>query len=181
MVDAPAASAVITVDLPRFGSCTYNEADIFVFPWGLPGFDELRSFVVIQLPAQDHIFWLQSLEDLNIALPLGDPFTFFPDYDPKIPNFARLSLDLQNPEDFTILAVMVGTDGGGTFMNLMAPIIVNLKNHMARQVPLESGGYTVAMKIPVPDVLAQLSDAVVAEAVASAEATAKAQAEAVPD
>jgi flagellar assembly factor FliW len=150
MVDAPAASAVKTVDLPRFGSCTYSEDDIFVFPWGLPGFDDLRSFVVLQLPAQDQIIWLQSLEDLKIALPLGDPFTFFPDYDPKIPNFARLSLDLQNAEDFTILAVMVGTDGGPTFMNLMAPIIVNIKNRIARQVPLEGSGYTVAMQIPVP-------------------------------
>jgi flagellar assembly factor FliW len=171
MVDAPAASAVITVDLPRFGSCTYNEADIFVFPWGLPGFDELRSFIVIQLPTQDQIFWLQSLEDLNTALPLGDPFTFFPDYDPKIPNFARLSLDLQAPEDFTILAVMVGTDGGGTFMNLMAPIIVNIKNRIARQVPLESSGYTVAMKIPVPAALAETV----------AETGAEPEAEAVPD
>jgi len=155
MVNAPAASAVKTVELPRFGTCTYNEADIFVFPWGLPGFDELRSFIVVQLDTQDQILWLQSLEDLNIALPLGDPFTFFPDYDPKIPSFARISLDLRGPEDFTILAVMVGTDGGPTFMNLMAPIIVNLKNRIARQVPLESSRYTVAMEIPVPTSVAE--------------------------
>ena len=165
MVDAPALSAIKTVDLPRFGSCTYNEADIFVFPWGLPGFDELHSFIVIQLETQDQILWLQSLEDLNIALPLGDPWTFFPDYDPKIPDFARISLDLLNAEDFTVLAVMVGTDGGPTFMNLMAPIIVNLKNRIARQVPLESSRYTVAMEIPVPTAVAQ----------------AHAEAEAVPD
>jgi flagellar assembly factor FliW len=165
MVDAPAASAVKTVDLPRFGSCTYNEADIFVFPWGLPGFDELHSFIVVQLETQDQILWLQSLEDLNIALPLGDPFTFFPDYDPKIPDFARISLDLASAEDFTILAVMVGTDGGPTFMNLMAPIIVNLKNRIARQVQLESSRYTVAMEIPVPTAVAEAQAATEAEAV----------------
>jgi flagellar assembly factor FliW len=157
MVTAPAApSATKTVDLPRFGSCTYNESDIFVFPWGLPGFDELRAFVVLQLEIQDQILWLQSLDDLTVALPLGDPFTFFPDYEPKLPNFAQLSLDLQNPEDFLILAVMVGTDGGPTFMNLMAPIIMNLKNHIARQVPLEGTAYTVAMEIPVPEAVAKM-------------------------
>ncbi len=153
MVNAPADSAVKTVDLPRFGTCTYNEADIFAFPWGLPGFEMLRSFIVLQLAAQDQILWLQSLEDVNIALPLGDPWTFFPDYDPKIPSFAQLSLELQNAEDFTILAVMVGTEGGPTFMNLLAPIIMNLKNRVARQVALEAGAYTVAMEIPLPAAL----------------------------
>jgi flagellar assembly factor FliW len=151
MVTAPAApSTVTTVDLPRFGSCTYSEADVFVFPWGLPGFDSLRAFIVIQLETQDQIMWLQSLDDLSIALPLGDPFIFFPDYDPKLPNFAQISLDLEKPEDFLIMAVMVGTDGGPTFMNLMAPIIMNLKNRIARQVPLEGTAYTVAMEIPIP-------------------------------
>jgi flagellar assembly factor FliW len=166
MVNAPPANHIKTVDLPRFGSCTYNEADIFVFPWGLPGFDGLRAFIVLQLETQDQILWLQSLDDLSVALPLGDPWTFFPDYDPKLPAFARLSLDLGNADDFTIMAVMVGTDGGPTFMNLMAPLVLNLKNRIARQVPLEGSGYTVAMKIPVP------------EAIAAAHA---AQAEAVPE
>jgi flagellar assembly factor FliW len=155
MVNAPPApSAVKTVDLPRFGTCTYNEAEIFVFPWGLPGFENLRSFIALQLETQDQIIWLQSLDNLSIALPLGDPWTFFPDYDPKIPDYARLSLDLTSAEDFTILAVMVGTDGGPTFMNLMAPVVMNLKNRIARQVPLESSRYTVAMEIPVPAALA---------------------------
>jgi flagellar assembly factor FliW len=167
MVNAPPANPIKTIDLPRFGSCTYNEADIFVFPWGLPGFDNLRAFIVLQLETQDQILWLQSLDDLSIALPLGDPWIFFPDYDPKLPGFARISLDLQNPDDFTIMAVMVGTDGGPTFMNLMAPIVLNLKNRIARQVPLEGSSYTVAMKIPIPEAVAR--------------AQAQAQAEAVPE
>ena len=175
MVSAPAESAVKTIDFPRFGPCTFKEADVFAFPWGLPGFDELRKFVVLQLETQDQIFWLQSLEDEKIAIPLGDPWVFFPDYDPQIPSYAKISLQLENPEDFTILAVMVGTDGGPTFMNLMAPIVVNLKTRVARQVPLEGTRYTVAMKIPIPEAVAK------AEADARALAEGRAQAEAVPE
>ena len=164
MVNAPAENALKTVELPRFGTCSYSESDIFVFPWGMPGFEELRAFIVIQLETQDSISWLQSLDDLNIALPLGDPWLFFPDYDPQMPGFAKLSLDLQNPEDFTVLAVMVGTDGGPTYMNLMAPIVINLKTRIARQVPLEGSKYTVAMKIPVPAAVEEAQSAAVAEA-----------------
>jgi flagellar assembly factor FliW len=148
MVNALDASGTKTVEFPRFGTCTFNEADILVFPWGIPGFDDLRSFVSLQLETQDQIIWLQSLDDVSVSLPLGDPWAFFPDYDPKIPSFASLSLDLAKPEDFTLLAVMVGTPGGPTFMNLFAPIIINLKTRTARQVPLDTTRYTVAMEIP---------------------------------
>jgi flagellar assembly factor FliW len=150
MVNAPDVSGVKTVEFPRFGTCTFNETDVLVFPWGVPGFDDLRSFVTLQLETQDQIVWLQSLDDVSVSLPLGDPWSFFPDYDPKIPSFATLSLDLEKPEDFTLLAVMVGTAGGPTFMNLFAPIIINLKTRTARQVPLDTTRYTVAMEIPVP-------------------------------
>ncbi|MGA2392445.1 MAG: flagellar assembly protein FliW [Candidatus Lustribacter sp.] len=167
MVNAPAESALTTVDLPRFGKCSYKEEDVFAFPWGLPGFEDLRMFIVIQLETQDSILWLQSLDDVNVSLPLGDPWLFFPDYDPKMPSFARLSLDLREAEDYTILAVMVGTDGGPTFMNLLAPIVVNLKTRIGRQVPLETSRYTCAMQIPVP--------AAVAEAQAKARAAAQAE------
>ena len=153
MVNAPALK---TLDLPRFGTCTFSESDVLAFPWGLPGFDELRSFVSLQLETQDQIIWLQSLDDLSVALPLGDPWVFFPDYDPKIPSFATLSLDLDKPEDFALLAVMVGTPGGPTFMNLFAPIIINLRTRVARQVPLDTSKYTVAMEIPVPAAVAAM-------------------------
>jgi len=63
-------------------------------PVGTAGLRNLRSFIALQLETQDQIIWLQSLDNLSIALPLGDPWTFFPDYDPKIPDYARLSLDL---------------------------------------------------------------------------------------
>jgi hypothetical protein len=54
----------------------------------------------------------------------------------------------------------------------MAPIVVNLKSRIGRQVPLETSKYTVAMEIPVPPA--------VAEAQAQLRAQAKAKAEAEP-
>ena len=147
MVNAPVA--MHTVDLPKFGTVTYSEADVFVFPWGLPGFEALRSFLILALQSQDQVLWLQSLEETNIALPVADPWAFFPDYEPKLPAFAVLSLDLAAPEDFTTLAVVVIPESGPLFMNLMAPVVVNLKTRVARQIALESGNYSVATQVPM--------------------------------
>jgi flagellar assembly factor FliW len=110
------------------------------------------------------VLWLQSLEETNIALPVADPWVFFPDYDPRLPAFARISLDLQAPDEFTTLGVMVIPESGPSYMNLMAPLVVNLRTRIGRQIALESGNYSVAVEIPEP-----LGDPVTEQAEAPAE------------
>ena len=44
--------------------------------------------------------------------------------------------------------VVVTKDAGEMTMNLMAPIVVNLKTRRARQVMLENSGYSVRTAIP---------------------------------
>ena len=62
----------ITLDLPRFGTCTYRESEVLTFPWGLPGFGTLRRFIALNLAGQERFVWLQSLDDPAIALPTAD-------------------------------------------------------------------------------------------------------------
>ena len=62
---------------PRFGECSYLDSEVLEFPWGLPGFAHLRRFIVLQVGGQDGFIWLQSLDDVQIALPLTDPWSLF--------------------------------------------------------------------------------------------------------
>ena len=160
MGNATAGADVKTIELPRFGTIEYREDDLIVFPWGIPGFDHLKSFLALSLPAQDHLVWLQSIEDVNVALPAADPWAYFPAYDPSLPAFARISLDLDKPEDFTVLGIVVAPGDGTMFMNLMAPVIVNLKSRIARQVALDASGYSVATPIPLIDTKTAQAEAV---------------------
>ena len=133
----------------RFGEVTFAETDVIEFPWGLPGFSDLHRFLALSLDEQPHFVWLQSLEDPAIALPCADPWEIFADYEPKLPPYATEALSLRNPDDFTILCVVVVTkDAEEMSINLMAPIVVNLKSRKARQVMLESSGYSVRTPIP---------------------------------
>jgi len=143
-----AADAPTTIDFPKFGTVTFAETDLFVFPWGLPGFEHLRVFLVLSLENQPTILWLQSTEDVNVALPMADPWLFFPDYAPKLPTFAILSLELDAPEEFTTMGIVVIPESGPLYMNLMAPVVLNLPKRIGRQVALESGNYSVATQMP---------------------------------
>lgn len=143
------ADREITLELPRFGTCTYRESEVLLFPWGLPGFASLRRFIAINLEGQEKFVWLQSLDEPTVAIPTGDPWQIFADYEPQLPHYATTSLDIQNPEDFVALCVVVVSAGAAEMtMNLLAPIVVNLRTRIGRQVMLEKGDYAVRTPIP---------------------------------
>jgi flagellar assembly factor FliW len=145
-MESPAEMTIVT---SRFGEVTFAASDVIEFPWGLPGFADLRRFLALSLAEQPNFVWLQCLDDPKIALPAADPWQIFPDYEPRMPAYATEALDLHNAEDFTILCVVVVTkDAEDMTMNLMAPIIVNLKTRRARQVMLENSPYSVRTPIP---------------------------------
>ena len=143
------ADREITVDLPRFGTCTYREDEVLTFPWGLPGFGSLRRFIALNHDGQTKYLWLQSLDEPSVAIPVADPWQCFADYAPQLPPYAQSSLELRNPEDFVTLCVVVAPAGGAEMtMNLLAPVIVNLRTRTGRQITLETGGYSVRTPMP---------------------------------
>jgi flagellar assembly factor FliW len=138
-----------TIELPRFGSFSYRESEVLTFPWGLPGFASQRRFVAINLEGQEKFVWLQSLDDVSVALPTGDPWQIFADYAPQLPHYASSSLEIQRPEEFVALCVVVVAPGAAEMtMNLLAPIVINLRTRIGRQIMLETGGYSVRTEIP---------------------------------
>ena len=143
------ADREITLDLPRFGTFSYRESEVITFPWGLPGFASQRRFVAINLEGQEKFVWLQSLDDVAVALPTCDPWQIFADYAPQLPPYASSSLDIQRPEEFVALCVVVVAPGAAEMTkNLLAPIIINLRTRAGRQIMLETGGYSVQTEIP---------------------------------
>lgn len=133
----------------RFGEVPFVESDVIEFPWGIPGFASLRRFLALSLAEQPNLVWLQSLEEPGVALPTADPWGAFPNYDPRLPDYATQALDLRQPENVNVLCVVVvAPDGREVTMNLLAPIVVNLESRQARQVMLENSGYSASEAIP---------------------------------
>ena len=133
-----------TIDLPRFGECTYAESEVIRFPWGLPGFAALRRFLVLSVDGEQSYIWLQSIDDLGVALPLCDPWSLFEDYEAPLPLYAKQSLEIVTAESFCVLCVLVARPGSSeTTINLLAPVVINLETRVGRQVTLENQRYSV--------------------------------------
>lgn len=149
MEHSPNVGTTLTAEFPRFGECTFAQADVIEFPWGLPGFPNLRRWLALTVESQGSFVWFQSIDDVNVALPSADPYFMFEDYDPKLPPYAVAALEITSPSDFTLLCVVVVTDHADQMtMNLFAPVVVNLRTRRARQVVLENSGFSVREPIP---------------------------------
>jgi len=138
----------VSVELPRFGECTYGESEVIEFPWGLPGFAQLRRFLVLAQSENDGYLWLQSLDNVKVAIPLCDPWSIFDDYEAPLPLYAKQSLGLETAESFCVLCVLVAAPGSAvTTINLLAPIVINLETRIGRQITLENQRYSVRTPI----------------------------------
>ncbi|MFN3327900.1 MAG: flagellar assembly protein FliW, partial [Fervidobacterium pennivorans] len=65
----------------RFGELEIKDNEVITFPNGIPGFEELRKFAILNIPETRPIQWLVSLEDENVSFPLIDPWLVLETYE----------------------------------------------------------------------------------------------------
>lgn len=126
------------IQTSRFGQVQLNNEDIMTFSEGLLGFQDLRTFVLLDDPNDDIFAWLQSCESPAIAFPVLEPELFSETH--KI-SLSKSDLEiLQMPDSSRARAFCIVTiPDDPTLMtaNMKAPIIVNVEKKRARQCVLQ--------------------------------------------
>ena len=114
----------ITVDSSRFGTLDVADDAVLEFPQGLIGLGG-RRFALHAPGAEDVIVWLHSLEDPELAVPVADPWAFFPDYEVVVSDEEAARLGVASPDEARVLVtVRVGPTAQECFANLKAPILL---------------------------------------------------------
>jgi flagellar assembly factor FliW len=132
----------------RFGEVEYDPEHLLYFPAGLIGLPNLRNFVVMPNKKQGPLFWIQSVDDPDMAFVLTDPTNFFLDY-LVVPDLAeRQSLNIDEGDECFVLTVVTVPPDQNITLNLAAPILFAAKTNKAVQVILEGPGYS--SKTPLP-------------------------------
>ncbi len=132
----------------RFGEVEYNPDNLLHFPAGLIGLPNLRHFIVMPNKKQGPLFWIQSVDDPDIAFVLTDPTNFFLDYQLMPEESERQSLHLEENDDCFILSVVTVPADQNITLNLAAPILFAPKTNRAIQVIVENSSYS--SKTPLP-------------------------------
>lgn len=126
----------------RFGTITIADDRVITFPRGLLGFADRHTFCLLE-PAEDAcFFWLQSLEDPELAFVVTDPMIFVPDYTVPIRAEQMGDLGLARLEDAQVFVIVNKIDRQLTG-NLQGPLVVNTLTRVGEQMVLAEKRWTV--------------------------------------
>lgn len=122
--------------------------NVFHFPEGLPAFEYAKDYVVLCKPDTRPFFFLQSLKPADLAFVCIDPFIIHPGYAPRISdNDARL-LQLESPTDLMLFSIVtVAKDYHDITTNLQAPLAINIRTNVGRQIFCEQQNYPMQFRI----------------------------------
>lgn len=136
------------VDTSRFGLVEYEEENTIRFPHGLPGFEDLHTYVWLHPDPELPISYLQCVDDGHVSFIVIDPFLVLPSYEFELSESVKKELQLTKPEDVTILVIVtVKGDIREATVNLKAPLVINKKERIGKQVILHD--YPYQMKHPL--------------------------------
>ena len=128
----------------RFGSLEIQDKDILLFTDALYGFDREKEFALLPLDPkiESPMEWLQSLRTRELAFILTDPFLFVPEYEMVLSDSERTQLEIKSTES-VIVRVIVTIPKVHTEMtaNLVAPLVINQRKGLAKQIVLTSAEY----------------------------------------
>jgi flagellar assembly factor FliW len=128
---------MITLQTRRFGPLSIEEADIYRFPAGLPGFPGASRFVLLPDPGGAPFQWLQSADRPELALVTCDPLLFAPDYRVEVKADDLAPIGLADVARGFVLAILtVPSDPKLTTANLLGPLVFNPGTMQARQLVL---------------------------------------------
>ncbi|MDR3605894.1 MAG: flagellar assembly protein FliW [Oligoflexia bacterium] len=128
----------------RFGQLTIGDNEIVSAPNGILGFPELQKFCLVD-PADDTlILWLQSVDHPEIAFPVLEPKIFRPDYTARLSANELRDLKLENVNQSAVFSILtIPEDVTQMSANLKAPLVINLKEQILRQVVLQENEYSI--------------------------------------
>lgn len=114
-----------TVQSTRFGSFDVPDEAVIEFPSGLIGVGGHR-FALLTREEGTAFKWLQETERADLALPVVDPFPFFPDYEVQISDAEAARIGIEDPAEAEVLVIVRAAEELEDFtVNLLAPILVS--------------------------------------------------------
>jgi flagellar assembly factor FliW len=113
-----------TLHSSRFGTVDIPDDAVLAFPQGLVGLGG-SSYALIAQEEDQAFVWLHSLEDPELALPVTNPWRFFPTYEVELADdeAERMGLDEQ-AKTSVYVTVRAGEQLSDFSANLAAPILI---------------------------------------------------------
>lgn len=126
------------------GEIEYLDQDIISFKKGLPGFENLKKFILFNVADNEVFKVLHSVEDTTVGLIAVNPFDFITKYEVKLSESLIKELEVSKEEEVLIInTVTLNSDIKKITTNLKAPIVININARLGEQIILDNDEYGI--------------------------------------
>ena len=139
--------ALVTQDIKE----PIETAEPITFTRSLPGLGKSRRFTLHVIDENPLFYYLQSLEEGDIGLILVDPFPCFPEYSLELNELDRKELEVDQKEDVLVFTTVTVLGESKMTTNLAAPVVMNTRKRLAKQVILPERVNEMRVPLPVSD------------------------------
>jgi flagellar assembly factor FliW len=110
---------------------------IISFSEGLPGFPDLKEFVMSQLPEERPFAWMHALGVNKVSFAIVDAFAWLKEFSLEVDDSVLQQMGSTDPLDYAVYFILkMEKQDGRTVLqaNAKGPLMVNVKTRRARQV-----------------------------------------------
>jgi flagellar assembly factor FliW len=133
------------VETRYFGPIPFTEDSLIRTPQGIPGFASETGFLLVQLPGQYPLVYLQSIQSPDLCFPALPVRVADAAYELEISDEDSGVLGTSNRpaigRDVLCLALLAAEENDSATANLMAPLVVSLPSRIGVQCLNSAGNY----------------------------------------
>ena len=144
----------MTITTSRFGKVEVRDDRTITFSRGLLGFARCRTYALIQPREGGCFYWLQSIEEPELAFVVTDPHLFVRDFRVPIKADQLHEMDMSSPHEAQVF-VIVNRRGDQLTGNLQGPLIINPHRRTGVQLVLSDRRFST--RTPLADLAAPVS------------------------
>jgi flagellar assembly factor FliW len=115
------------------------------------GFAKFKRYILVENEEIQPFKWLQSLDLPQVAFPVVDPRLVVQNYACTAAPEDLQALEVEQESDLATLAVsVIPEDASKATINLKAPLLINHRKMIGKQVVLSESGYDTTTPILAP-------------------------------
>ena len=125
-----------------------ESSNILTFSTGILGFEDIHEYELLFIEDDSPFLFIQAIGCAHPCFAACDPVSFVPDYSVNYTDEILTELKADSKDDLRCLAITTMSDKiTDITMNLKSPIVLNIKNNLAKQFVLDVLNYPIKYRI----------------------------------
>lgn len=121
---------------------------IFHFPEGLPAFEEFKEYIFAFKPGMSPFIFMHAVEPPGLSFVCVDPFLVCSEYAPRLGPADQEFLHIESSEEVLLLSIVtVRPDVREITANLQAPLAINMRTSIGKQIMCEGRHYPIRHRV----------------------------------